>query len=56
MKYVIDRIIEQLKAHQFIFNNFVDNCAVYKKMWKECCGARHAMAGNLSEGPRSAYE
>ena len=34
MKYVTDRIIEQLKAHQFIFNNFVENCVVYEKMWK----------------------
>jgi len=32
MKYVTDRTIEQLRAHQFIFSNFVDNYVVYKKM------------------------
>jgi hypothetical protein len=32
MKYITDRITEKLKSHQFIFNNFVENCVVYKKM------------------------
>jgi len=31
-KYFTDRITEQLKEHQFLFNIFVENCVVYKKM------------------------
>jgi len=34
MRNVTDKFIEKIKNHNFMFNNYTKNLAIYETMWK----------------------